>query len=37
MNREELIKLLVEIAKSDLADESELFNHPCIVAVRAKL
>jgi hypothetical protein len=35
MKKKELIELLEDIAKKDLVDGSDLFDHPCSVAVRA--
>lgn len=35
MNRTELVELLKELAEKDLAEGTELFEHPCSVAVRA--
>lgn len=35
MNREELVIVLTGMAKADLADDSDLYDHPCSVAIRA--
>ena len=35
MNKEELIDLLEDLAKKDLEDGADIFDHPCSVAVRA--
>lgn len=35
MNREELFHLLGELAEKDLAPDSDIFDHPCSVAIRA--
>ena len=35
MNRSELIELLTELALKDLSDGSDIYDHPCSVAIRA--
>lgn len=35
MNRKELVELLQEVASYDLADGSNIYDHPCSVAIRA--
>ena len=35
MNKQDLTELLEDIAKSDLSDGADIFDHPCSVAVRA--
>lgn len=35
MYKNELIVALKDLAKKDLTDESNIFDHPCSVAVRA--
>ena len=35
MNREELTFLLSEIAEADLAEGSDMHDHPCHIAIRA--
>ena len=35
MNRKELIQLLQEVALYDRADGSNIYDHPCSVAIRA--
>lgn len=35
MNKIELCELLEELAKKDLVDGGDIFDHPCTVAVRA--
>ena len=35
MNKNDLIKLLEELSKNDLSSGSDVYDHPCSVAVRA--
>ena len=35
MNKEELIDLLAEIARKDLPEGQDIYDHPCSVAIRA--
>lgn len=35
LNKLELTSLLADIAEGDLAEGSDLFDHPCSVAIRA--
>lgn len=35
MNKEELTETLKEIAESDLSKDSDIYDHPCSVAIRA--
>lgn len=35
MDKQELISVLSELASKDLADHSDINDHPCMVAVRA--
>ena len=35
MNKEQLVELLKEVAKNDLSDGMDIFDHPCTVAIRA--
>jgi len=35
MNKTQLIELLNELAEEDMAEGSEIYDHPCSVAIRA--
>lgn len=35
MKKNELCELLSEIAENDLAEGTDIYDHPCIVAIRA--
>lgn len=35
MNKSELVDLLCQIAEKDLANDADLRDHPCMVAIRA--